>query len=78
MINSTFTGNRGHALVVMKQSQATTVGCQFLDNAVKSKGAAVNVSDRSEYYDQGSSFTDNVAGEGGKILNQKKTFLDTF
>ena len=78
VINSTFTGNQGHTLVVMRQSQATTVGCQFLDNAVKSKGAAVNVSDQSEYHDQGSSFADNVAGEGGKILNKKKTFLETF
>ena len=68
--NSTFTGNQGHTLVVMSQSQAITVGCQFLDNAVKSKGAAVHVSDRSEYHDQGSSFTDNVAGEGGKILKK--------
>ena len=72
VINSTFTGNQGHTLVVMRQSYATTVGCQFLDNTVKGKGAAVNVSDQSEYHDQGSSFADNVAGEGGKILNKKK------
>ena len=70
--NSTFTGNQGYALVAMRQSHLTTVRCQFLDNAVKSKGAAVHVSDRSEYHDQGSSFTDNMAGEGGKILNKKK------
>ena len=78
VINSTFTGNQGHTLVVMRQSYATTVGCQFLYNAVKSKGAAVHVSDRSEYHDQGSSFTDNVAGEGGKILNKKKHSLKLF
>ena len=76
--NSTFTGNQGHALMVMKHSQVTTVGYQFLDNAVKSKGAAVHVSDRSKYHDQGSSFTDNVAGEGGKILNKKKHSLKIF
>ena len=77
VINSTFTGNQCHALV-MRQSQATTVGCQFLDNAVKSKGAAVHVSHRSEYHDQGSWFTDNVAGEGGKILNKKNHSLKLF
>ena len=78
VINSTFTGNQGHALVAMRQSHLTTVRCQFLDNAVKSKGAAVHVSERSEYHDQGSSFTDNVAGEGGKILNKKKHSLKLF
>ena len=69
--NSTFTGNQGHALVVMSQCQATTAGCKFLHNVVKGKGAVVHVSDRSEYHDQGSSFADNIAGEGGKILNKK-------
>ena len=75
LINSTFTGNQGHALVVMSRSGAITAGCQFLYNVVKGQGAAVHVSDRSEYHDQGSSFADNIAGEGGKILNKKKHSL---
>ena len=72
--DSTFTGNQGRALMVTTQSKAITVECQFLYNAVKGKGAAVYVSDRSEYHDHRSLFVDNVAGEGGKIVN-KKNFL---
>ena len=76
IINSTLTGNQGHALLVMKQSRAITTGCQFLDNAEKGQGAAVHVSERSEYHDQRSSFAGNLAEEGGRILSKKKTFFE--
>ena len=75
VINSTLTGNQGRALVVWKQSRAITTGCQFLDNAEKGQGAAVHVSERSEYHDQRSSFADNLAEEGGRILSKKKLSL---
>ena len=74
VINSTLTGNQGHSLVVRKQSQAITAACQFLHNVVEGQGAAVHVSDRSEHHDHGSSFADNIAFEGGQILN-KNTFF---
>ena len=75
VINSTLTGNQGHTLVVMKQSRAITTGCQFLDNAEKGQGAAVHVSERSEYHDQRSSFAGNLAEEGGRILSKKNLSL---
>ena len=72
--HSTVIGNQGHALVVTTQSKAITTGCQFLYNVVTGQGAAVHVSQRSEYHDQGSLFTENGAGEGGKILNKNDLF----
>ena len=68
--NTTFIGNQAlnHGTLTIESSHLTTVECQFLGNTVKNKGAAVHVR-RSEYNDQGSLFTGNIAGEGGKILN---------
>ena len=71
VINSTFIGNQAlnHGTLTIESSHLTTVGCQFLGNTAKTKGAAVHVSRGSEYNNQGSLFADNTAGEGGKITN---------
>ena len=70
--HSGFRNNIGlnHGTVTIESSHLTTVGCQFLENTAKGKGAVVHVSRRSDYNDHGSLFANNTAVKGGKILNK--------